>query len=58
MPECSVEVLIPDFLGNKDSLQVVMQERPDILNHNVETVRRLSDKLRSKAKYERSLELL
>jgi len=57
-PLCSVEVLIPDFLGNWDALQVVMEARPDILNHNVETVRRLSDQLRRAAKYDRSLELL
>jgi lipoic acid synthetase len=57
-PWCSVEVLIPDFQGNWDALKVVMDERPDILNHNIETVRRLSDKVRAKAKYDRSLELL
>ncbi|MFN3822234.1 MAG: lipoyl synthase, partial [bacterium] len=57
-PWCSVEVLIPDFNGERDSLKVVMDERPDILNHNIETVRRLSDKVRAKAKYDRSLELL
>ncbi|GAX91890.1 lipoyl synthase [Effusibacillus lacus] len=57
-PLCSVEVLIPDFQANWDALKVVMDERPDILNHNIETVRRLSDKVRSKAKYDRSLELL
>ncbi|BCJ85855.1 lipoyl synthase [Effusibacillus dendaii] len=57
-PLCSVEVLIPDFQANWDALKVVMDARPDILNHNVETVRRLSDKVRSKAKYERSLEML
>ncbi|MFC4769222.1 lipoyl synthase [Effusibacillus consociatus] len=57
-PMCSVEVLIPDFQGNWDALKVVTDERPDILNHNIETVRRLSDKVRAKAKYDRSLELL
>ncbi|PWI58989.1 lipoyl synthase [Sulfoacidibacillus thermotolerans] len=57
-PECTVEVLIPDFMGNWDALQVVMDERPDILNHNIETVRRLSDRVRSRAKYDRTLELL
>ena len=40
-PGCSVEVLIPDFKGDLDPLQIVMDARPDILNHNVETVRRL-----------------
>jgi len=58
LPLCSVEVLIPDFLGNWDSLRVVLEAKPDILNHNVETVERLSDKVRAKAKYSRSLELL
>lgn len=58
MPLCSVEVLIPDFLGNREALQAVMDAKPDILNHNIETVARLSDRVRAKAKYERSLELL
>lgn len=58
LPFCRVEVLIPDFMGNWDALQVVMDANPDILNHNIETVRRLSDRVRAKAKYERSLELL
>lgn len=58
MPLCRVEVLIPDFLGNRDALQIVMDAKPDILNHNIETVERLSDRVRAKAKYKRSLELL
>jgi lipoic acid synthetase len=58
VPLCSVEVLIPDFQGNWDALRVVMDAGPDILNHNVETVERLSDRVRAKAKYRRSLELL
>jgi lipoyl synthase len=58
LPLCSVEVLIPDFQGDSDSLQIVMDAKPDILNHNVETVERLSDRVRAKAKYRRSLELL
>lgn len=58
VPGCGVEVLIPDFDGNWDALKVVMDARPDILNHNVETVRRLSDAVRSRAKYDRTLELL
>lgn len=57
-PLCAVEVLIPDFQGDWDALKLVMDERPDVLNHNIETVRRRSDKVRSKAKYDRSLELL
>lgn len=58
LPLCSVEVLIPDFLGNEQSLRTVMEAKPDILNHNIETVERLSDRVRAKAKYRRSLELL
>ncbi|GEO25757.1 lipoyl synthase [Alicyclobacillus acidoterrestris] len=58
VPACGIEVLIPDFGGNWDALKVVMDASPDILNHNVETVRRLSDRVRSRAKYDRTLELL
>lgn len=58
VPLCSVEVLIPDFLGNEQSLRIVMDANPDILNHNIETVERMSDRVRAKAKYRRSLELL
>lgn len=58
LPFCSVEVLIPDFMGNWDALKMVMDAKPDILNHNVETVERLSDRVRAKAKYDRTLELL
>lgn len=58
LPFSGVEVLIPDFMGNEDSLRMVLEAKPDILNHNVETVERMSDRVRSKAKYSRSLELL
>lgn len=58
LPFCSVEVLIPDFMGNEDALRTVMDASPDVLNHNIETVSRLSDRVRSKAKYKRSMELL
>ncbi|KKO50890.1 lipoyl synthase [Paenibacillus sp. DMB20] len=58
LPLCSVEVLIPDFMGSTESLKIVMDAKPDILNHNIETVERLSDRVRAKAKYSRSLELL
>jgi lipoic acid synthetase len=58
LPLCSVEVLIPDFMGDEASLQIVMDAKPDILNHNIETVERLSDRVRAKAKYSRSLELI
>ncbi len=57
-PETSVEVLIPDFLGNWDALAAVMAARPEILNHNTETVPRLYRRVRPKARYERSLDLL
>ena len=57
-PDCRVEVLIPDFMGNWEALATVVEARPYVLNHNVETVPRLSRRVRSKARYERSLELL
>jgi lipoic acid synthetase len=57
-PGCKVEVLIPDFQGHDDCLQVVLDARPDILNHNTETVPRLYRVARSGARYERSLRLL
>jgi lipoic acid synthetase len=57
-PQCKVEVLIPDFQGHDDCLQAVLEARPDILNHNTETVPRLYRVARSGARYERSLRLL
>ena len=57
-PGTSVEVLIPDFCGNWDALQLVLDERPEILNHNIESVPRLYYKVRPQAKYHRSLKLL
>lgn len=57
-PGTSVEVLIPDFMGNWDALATVMAARPEILNHNTETVPRLYPRVRHKARYERTLELL
>jgi lipoyl synthase len=57
-PGTNVEVLIPDFEGNWDALQRVIDERPEILNHNIESVPRLYYKVRPQAKYRRSLELL
>jgi len=53
-----VEVLIPDFLGDRDALSKVVEARPEIINHNVETVPRLYPSVRPMAVYERSLELL
>ncbi len=58
VPQCRVEVLIPDFQGHEDCLRVVLEARPDILNHNTETVPRLYRVARSGARYPRSLELL
>jgi len=58
VPGCAVEVLIPDFKGCGEALQVVLDARPDILNHNVETVPRLYRQVRSGASFPRSLELL
>ncbi|HKP54263.1 MAG TPA: lipoyl synthase [Chloroflexia bacterium] len=57
-PECGIEVLIPDFRGVWWALQLVMDARPNILNHNIESVPRLYYIVRPQAKYERSLELL
>ncbi|MEN8097786.1 MAG: lipoyl synthase [Chloroflexota bacterium] len=51
-PECTVEVLIPDFRGEIDSLNTVIQAKPDILNHNVETVKRLFREVQPQDKYE------
>src|SRR5437868_7283204 len=58
VPGCSVEVLIPDFQGHDDCLQVVLDAQPDILNHNTEKVPRLYRAVRSGARYERTLRLL
>jgi lipoic acid synthetase len=58
VPGCKVEVLIPDFRGNWDALNLVLATRPDVLNHNTETVPRLYRQVRKGARYERSLELL
>jgi lipoic acid synthetase len=57
-PNCRVEVLIPDFQGNPDAIRTVVEARPDVLNHNVESVPRLYRAVRSGARYERSLKLL
>jgi lipoic acid synthetase len=58
VPGCRVEVLIPDFRGEWSALETVLDARPDVLNHNVETVPRLYREVRKGAIYERSLELL
>ncbi len=58
MPTCSVEVLIPDLKGNRAALEKVMATRPEVLNHNTETVLRLQRDVRTAASYGRSLALL
>lgn len=58
LPGCSIEVLIPDLLGSKDALYKIVKARPEILNHNIETVSRMYPLIRPQAVYERSLELL
>ncbi|MBM4123653.1 MAG: lipoyl synthase [Nitrospira sp.] len=58
IPTCTIEVLIPDFEGNEAALSAVIAERPDILNHNIETVCRLFPSIRPQGKYDRSIELL
>ena len=58
VPDCRIEVLIPDFQGNESSLRTVLDAGPDVLNHNIETVPRLYRMARSGGRYPRSLELL
>jgi lipoic acid synthetase len=58
LPDCRIEVLIPDFQGDEGALRTVMDARPDILNHNTETVPRLYRFARSGGRYARTLELL
>lgn len=57
-PGCQIEVLIPDFKGELEPLQIVLNAKPDVLNHNMETVPRLYKNVRPQAIYKRSLELL
>lgn len=57
-PNTTVEVLIPDFKGDFDCLQIVLDATPDLLNHNIETVPRLYKRIRPQAKYQRSLDVL
>jgi lipoic acid synthetase len=58
VPEAAIEVLIPDFQGDRAALATVLSARPDVLNHNIETVPRLYPRVRPQADYRRSLELL
>src|SRR5579875_3914179 len=57
-PGCRVEVLIPDFQGNEEAIRMVVEARPEILNHNTESVPRLYRAVRSGARYQRTLRLL
>lgn len=57
-PHMSTEVLVPDFLGEPEVLRIVTKERPHIFNHNMETIERLTPKIRSGAQYRRSLKIL
>ena len=58
MPECTVEVLIPDFQGDQSALKAVLDARPNVLNHNLETVPVLYDAIRPQADYRQSLAVL
>jgi lipoic acid synthetase len=58
IPRCGVELLIPDLMGNADALHSILESKPDVLAHNLETVPRLYRKVRPKADYGRSLEVL
>jgi lipoic acid synthetase len=58
IPDCKVEVLVPDFQGSHAAMEIVMEASPDVLNHNTETVPRLYRQVRLGARYERSLDML
>lgn len=57
-PGCTIEVLIPDLAGDEAALATVCREKPEILNHNIETVRRLFPSIRPQGRYQRSIDLL
>ena len=57
-PETTMEALIPDFMGNREHVEVVTNAHPEVISHNLETVRRLTPEIRSKARYERSLQVI
>ncbi|MDO9512053.1 MAG: lipoyl synthase [Bacteroidales bacterium] len=57
-PDAGIEVLIPDFSGDKDAIAMIINARPDVCGHNLETVERLTPFIRSKASYRRSLEVI
>ena len=58
IPSCRVEVLIPDFKGDRTALRIVLDAKPDVLNHNIETVRRMYRTARPGGRYDRALEVL
>lgn len=58
VPHARVEVLVPDFQGDRNAIDTVLQARPDVFNHNLETVSHLYDKVRPQAIYQRSLDVL
>ena len=58
VPGCKVEVLIPDFAGSREAVRVVVEEKPDVLNHNIESVQRVFRSVRPKGDYQLSLDLL
>jgi len=58
LPNCTIEVLIPDFQGNEGALKTVLDAKPNVLNHNLETVPDLYDQIRPQADYQQSLDLL
>lgn len=58
VPECTIEILIPDFKGSVEAFEIIMNNPPDILNHNLETIPKLYHAVRPQAKYIRSLELI
>jgi lipoic acid synthetase len=58
IPECKVEVLVPDFQGSHAAMEIVMEAGPDVLNHNTETVPRLYRQVRLGARFDRSLDML
>jgi len=58
VPGCSIEVLTPDFQGNPESIKTVLDARPEIMSHNMETVERLHRRIRPQAEYQRSLDVL
>ena len=57
-PETTMETLIPDFMGNREYVEIVTNACPEVISHNLETVRRLTPEIRSRARYERSLQVI